>query len=520
MSTKFNIGRPRKIENKNVNKKETNVKGGKIQNIEKKNQMVRVKRSDAKVKCDQVVEEVDDDDRVDVEEISGDMVSDQEGEQDGADDRRENAGRKYEFHTGNREIDEIIERVRLHLLGIKNGKQTSGSKLLDNKNVNETDRFANCIAGKGVAGYAKGFDDEEGILKTGIVGRGERGIKGGLLGLICEIGQKMDSRAKLIIEKGIEYNSQVITFGTYKDKSGGRKVDTDKVFDNDCCVMHIIKTIEDDEPEINKEFENRPKLIDSTYKTITYMSVDGVMHHITNQCYKLWNMMKRGDVVFDISTLWKYVVDIDLNQPLPFLIVRNKLVLKELEVDGRIVGGMDTTTTSTSTGSTMRTTYNVMNKMYTITEFPIGYFDKPIINDYFYNTKGLDHPVLNNTSAFWKMSLCPVVIDTWALKLNNLTKKDVTCRKFKKDEQRAFGNHPFNTYYVYKVVEHKKVKYLIINRESDKMIECTADQTLNNFITKMNRSGNFICRMDPNDDDLIKQIIEKENIDMKNVLMF
>lgn len=203
--------------------------------------------------------------------------------------------------------------------------------------------------------------------------------------------------------------------------------------------------------------------------TDTDKKIDGeyLTDLISDQTRDLWKKMKRGDFVYDLgqSNPFPYIVDIERDQPEHIKILRHGLVIK------------DPYTLWDPDGS-------VFPDMFTITEFPIGYFDK----------RDNTHP-------------CSVWLDVAKLKLNILKQENIFIVK-------TTEYHMKNTTYLYIIITYKKIKYMIMSKSNesdlddenlvDKFIEYFKDPSLTKVSDQINHK---ICEIAKNENVLEENIL-------------
>ncbi len=179
-------------------------------------------------------------------------------------------------------------------------------------------------------------------------------------------------------------------------------------------------------------------LIDtSLFETNNITTINGLYltRLISDQHKDLWKTMKRGDFIYDVSddkcgSKFPYVVDIEKDQPEHIKILRHGLIIK------------DPYTLWDQNGS-------IYPDMFTLTEFPIGYFDQYVYNDSMYRCS-------NNDIEF--DIPCSIWLDVTKLKLNTLICENVFHVKI--------IEYPIkHMHYLYTVLTYKKKNYMIINKQ-------------------------------------------------------
>jgi hypothetical protein len=259
-----------------------------------------------------------------------------------------------------------------------------------------------------------------------------------------------------------------------------------KVFDKSVCVIHLI-----DMSHIKTKMEfwvrSNP---DVTVGMIGTKTAKYITDYITDQHAEMWTMMKRGDLVEDISVSGyrsegRYIVDIDKDTK-DLGVTRNGLIIRDLYRDYDIHG-------------------SVYPDMYTITEFRVGYFDNPDINDY------LCGPEMK---SYWHCELSPIALDTKRLRLDRLTKENVFHANHKlpdtDDSQGADSD------YLYVVVKFKGIAYMIIRDFSNRYSVHDMKKELIRFI-KMFKESNIFERYEHESDENIKRIALTEEVRIENV---
>ena len=221
--------------------------------------------------------------------------------------------------------------------------------------------------------------------------------------------------------------------------------------------------------------------------------------------------MKRGDFVYDVVTEisdceqsdnssesesminnnfpFPYIVDIEKDQPEHVKILRNGLTIRDPYKLWDPKG-------------------SVLPDMYTLTEFPIGYFDRLVYKknmcQYF-------------DSDVNKISPCSVWLDVVKLKLNTLKYENVFHIKT--------IEYPMNhVHYLYTILIYKKKSYMIINKEDQTKDQIEDQKDDGDYQHFMDR---FICHF--KDPCLIKvsdqinhkvqEIANNEDVLKENILM-
>ena len=244
-----------------------------------------------------------------------------------------------------------------------------------------------------------------------------------------------------------------------------------------------------------------------------------LIDYITDQHCELWDMMKRGDLIEDVSitkfndcldnvdnfspTRGRYIVDKidndlhnDLHKKNNRLkgsdIVRNGLTIKYLVRDS---------------GPKKNTRYTIPINMHTITDFPIGYFDDTVTNDYLCP---LDTP---RTS--WGIDSCLISLDVNRLRLDKLTKNKI--HHISKNKIDNNNGESLIVDYLYTIILFGGAKYMIISEYSSKLIRYNMKNELIHFINKF-KTPNYIITYNKKEDANVKEIANKENVLINNVL--
>lgn len=254
------------------------------------------------------------------------------------------------------------------------------------------------------------------------------------------------------------YSGKLI-FGSHKKKSQDLQdlQDTQDIQHNKCTIF----------------------LIDTSLFTGTKISGSYLTELISDQYTELWKKMKRGDLVYDIScesTRFPYIVDIEKDQLEHIKLLRHGLVI------------MDPYTLWDPNGS-------VYPNMFTITEFPIRYFDNYVCYDKL--CSGFNEIKFNTP--------CPIWLDVAKLKLNTLKHNNVFHIK-----------SLVHTHYLYTVLTYKKINYLIVSKEEE---HCeVSDQYLIDKFIEYFKDPCLIHVLDMIDHQIL-DIAKKEQVTDENILM-
>jgi hypothetical protein len=272
-----------------------------------------------------------------------------------------------------------------------------------------------------------------------------------------------------------------------KKSNNTDNVDTSKVFNDKMCVIHLID-LEPVKARIQFLIQANE---DSDIKTTGSKMAKHITKYITDQYSELWNMMKYGDLIEDISSSGyrsegRYIVDRDLETK-DLGILRNGLIIKDLYRDYDIYG-------------------SILPKMYTITKFPIGYFDNPIINTY----------LGSSMKSYWHCQLCPVIFNVKKLHLDTLTQDNIYHMNLKLDDLEDSFNSDAD--YLYVILKFRNNDYMIIKDYSNRYSRYCMKKELNMFI-KMFKKNIFHERYDHMDNKNILHIAQIEKIDLHNIIL-
>lgn len=263
-------------------------------------------------------------------------------------------------------------------------------------------------------------------------------------------------------------------------------IDPTKVFDTSRCVIHLIDlTNIKAKMEFLIQANEDTKASEIGMKTARYIT-----NFITDQHAELWNMMKRGDLVEDVSSSGyrsegRYIVDVDKDTK-DLGVMRNGLVIRSLYLEYDDYG-------------------TIYPDMYTITEFPIGYFDNLVVNSY------LCGP---DMKSYWHCELSPISLDTKKLRLNSLTKDNVFhVNHALPDTDDSKGA---DSDYLYVVVKFKGTNYMIIRDYSNRYSKYNMKKELKLFL-KMFKESHMFERYDHKSDENIKLIASSENVKIEDV---
>lgn len=294
-------------------------------------------------------------------------------------------------------------------------------------------------------------------------------------------------------------NKHILRFGKNKIQVPIPVTETNTIKSHKKCTMYLIDT---------SIFENDGETkINGSYLT----------NLISDQYKDLWKVMKRGDFVYDISNLsgdlsedlseelsedlseelsedlsedpsepwdtkFPYIVDIEADQPEHIRMIRNGLVIRDPDTSWDPMG-------------------SVLPNMFTITEFPIRYFDKPIT----------DTSMCSHFKIMIKINTpCSVWLDVAKLKLNTLTYDNVFHVKT--------IEYPLkHIQYLYTVLTYKKKNYMIIHRDTENNHNVADNDLIDRFINffkdpVLTETSNKINHK-------IKEFAKNENVLDENILL-
>lgn len=264
------------------------------------------------------------------------------------------------------------------------------------------------------------------------------------------------------------------------------KIDTAKVFNDTQCVIHLI--------DLSHVKEKMEFLIqadaDTSENVIGLKMAKYITGHITDQHAELWNMMKRGDLIEDISSsgyrsVGRYIVDTDENTK-DLGILRNGLLIRDLYREYNKNG-------------------TIYPDMYSITDFPIGYFDNLVVNSY------LCGP---DMKSYWHCELSPIAFNKGKLRLDKLTTDNVFHVKDNlpdiEDSKGATAD------YLYIVIKYKGTSYMIIRDYSNRYFEYDMKKEMRLFL-KLFKENTMFERYDHKNDDNIQKIANSEDVSTENV---
>ena len=286
------------------------------------------------------------------------------------------------------------------------------------------------------------------------------------------------------IEIGHNINYERNTF--IKKSNRTTNIDTNKIFHENKCVIHLIN-LEHNKNRMDFFLKNNP---DISAKTIGKTTATYITNYLSDQHSELWNMMKRGDLIEDISSsgyrsVGRFIVDIDPNNK-DLGITRNGLIVKDLYREYNSCG-------------------TIYPDMCIITEFPINYFDNLVVNSY------LCGPMMK---SYWHCDLSSIALDTHRLRLDKLNSNNIFHSNYKLPDNDDSVNADAD--YLYIIVKFKKINYMIISEYSNRYSKYDMKKEIKNFI-KLFKKQKLFERYDHMDDDNILLIAKSENVIPDNI---
>jgi hypothetical protein len=212
-----------------------------------------------------------------------------------------------------------------------------------------------------------------------------------------------------------------------------------------------------------------------------------ITNFITNIHPELWIMMKRGDLLEDIScsgyiSNGRYIIDTNTNSDF-----KSDLVVKELCTDYDDYG-------------------SILPNLFTITEFPIGYFDDIIINNYLCPFETMH--------SRWNSQYSYVCFDIEKLNLMNLTINDVYHESMIKKQMMDDKSITYKLDHLYIIIVYENTKYMIIQEFSHKHRAHIISEKINDLI-KLFKEHRMLKRSALTDE--MKMIASKQNVQVENV---
>lgn len=276
-----------------------------------------------------------------------------------------------------------------------------------------------------------------------------------------------------------------IYIGGSKKIGGNGKgcIDSSKVFDESKCVLHLI------DMSLYDSYSR-----DSDYDEDNMYEPNQINRMISDQHIELWGMMKRGDLVEDISrsgyrSAGRYIVDEDSDSEKtdPLSIVRHGLIVKNLSFEFDEYG-------------------TILPNMYTITEFPVGYFDNIVVNNYICSNE--------QSSSYWHCELSPICLDTKKLKLDKLTKDNIF-HKICKRVIVADSQTDVNDHYLYIIITYRGINYMLYGLYKDEILKQNIELETKKIIKSLKK--NVMFGVSSVDENAIK-IAREEDVLEQNIL--
>ena len=272
---------------------------------------------------------------------------------------------------------------------------------------------------------------------------------------------------------------------------------TIKPFSKDKCVIHLINAgyyCNGSDQDSDSDYwtcDHKPDQNDHYEKT----KEEKVSYCIDKKYPQLWNQMKRGDMVEDVSNSGyrsdgRYIVDSIRSNPdsKTILSKRNNLILKDVYREVDDYG-------------------TIWPDMHAITEFPIGYFDQLVVNSLC--------PGVSEYQSSWHAEKTIEALDTKKLKLDSLTPNNIFCSTCND-----------SNYLIYCVITYKKTNYIIGMladcdekfRINDNELE-TSTQSFIDIFKKTSCFFNQIHDIDDRTRDDVVKIALNEKVLNENILL-
>ena len=328
--------------------------------------------------------------------------------------------------------------------------------------------------------------------------------------------------------------AQSLTVGSYKSKSKDHKeniIDMTKVFDQNRCVIHLIDTerykfeqikqsedeaeddgedeAEDDgEDEDGDEDENNNNNHDHV---INVISGELITKFINDQHIKLWNMMKRGDLIEDLAVTryqsvkdcmslssGRYIVDHILKsnseRKSSINIMQNELCVRDL-------------------CCTYDPNGTIYPDMMSRTEFSINYFDdsKLIVNDVLC-------PGQTFRSRWNNMKMMNKLIYINTKELQNLELKDIQWNKLLINN----NSEHYYVHYLYIIDRSVEPNILYLSRYSEQYFEYDITKMFNMFMKQFKNNNVFeLCDTPDNyhERQFLASVALVENTSYNNVMI-
>lgn len=324
---------------------------------------------------------------------------------------------------------------------------------------------------------------------------------------------------------------------TNSNFDSGYDFDTDYDLDEDVAYVnnHININFNYDENTSSKTLSdnNNDISLDKDFIKIQ-KHLKSIIDYITDQHCELWNMMKRGDLLEDISmsqfnerleslddfspTRGRYIVEMidsidnvvndnddnddNKNNTLDVKITKNRLTGADV-----IRNGLTIKYLFVDYGKQKILCHTTPINMHTITDFPIGYFDDVIINDYLCPCE--------SPRTSWGLDCCLISLDVKRLHLNKLTNNNIFHVSTYMDADN--NSKSILVDYLYIIITFKKIRYMLISEYSSKLMRYDMKVERQHFIDKF-RCRQHMYTYDKKSDKIIKRIAAKENVAINNVL--
>lgn len=200
--------------------------------------------------------------------------------------------------------------------------------------------------------------------------------------------------------------------------------------------------------------------------------------YISDQHYELWGIMKRGDMVEDVNSGKRFIVDRQYNQSSSIKIIRNGLTIRDMYTEIFDEG-------------------TIIPSFYSITEFPLRYFDNAVINNL--------HDINYESKKYIIPS--PISFDIDRLGLNNMN--DMYCELINSDQEML----------IFKLVEYEVIRYIVGIVRSNDIEGCGREHYIIEYIEHMEDNKMFRPRYIYDEDGTFDKIIKKYNVERENVVV-
>lgn len=238
-----------------------------------------------------------------------------------------------------------------------------------------------------------------------------------------------------------------------------------------------------------------------------------MMDYITDQHGELWNMMKKGDLIEDIS-ITRLNDDLEcLNDYLP---TRGRYIIDEIidnDINDKNIFYLKSSDI-TRNGLTIKylNKHNIYKisqyapplNFFTITNFPIGYFDDIVINDYLCPNE--------IPRSCWGMEKCLISLDIVHLGLNKLNKNKI----YHKIILEHKNDVSFYIDYLYIIIIFDNIRYMIISEYSSEILNHDMKKEKRLFVKKF-KTARYLNNYDK-DNKNIKMIAFMQKVAIENVL--